>query len=172
MIEVYYTQINTSELTRGQVRSTERRAGMLMLELALKMVHGVKKMPAINYTDQGKPYLVDHSFEFNVSHSHGHVVVALSDAEIGVDIEHSGRKVPDLVCNRFFRGQKATAEDWTKFEAYSKLRGEGIYTASYPPHEDNIHFATYRTDDDYIVSVCSTLDEFPAEMNRLEIESK
>ena len=172
MIEVYYTKVNTSELTRGQLRSYEHRAGMLLLELALKMVHGVKKMPEISVTDQGKPYLADHSYEFNISHSHGRVVLALSDQPIGIDIEPCERIVPELVRNRFFRNAEATVEDWTKFESYSKLKGEGIYSASYPPTEKNIFFTSYHTDDGCIVSVCATTDDFPAEMTKLQIEIK
>ena len=170
MLEVYYTQIDTSELTRGQVRTSEHRAGQLLLELALKMVHGVKKMPEISTTDQGKPYLCDHSFEFNLSHSHGRVVLALSDSPVGIDIERADRPVPDLVVNRFFKDKEATAKDWTLFECYSKFKGEGIYTASYPPHEKNVFFTSYLTEDNYIVSVCSGVNEFPKEMTKLEIE--
>ena len=172
MIEVYYTAIETSDLTRGQVRSYEHRAGMLLLELALKMVHGVKKMPEVCYGDQGKPYLSDHSYEFNISHSHGRIALALSDQPIGIDIESQSRIVPELVRNRFFKGDDARVEDWTKFESYSKLKGEGIYTASYPPHEKNIYFKSYQTEDNYIVSVCAASEDFPAEMTHLDIEIK
>lgn len=171
MIEVYYTQIKTAELTRGQLRSSEHRAGMLLLELALKMVHGVKKMPEIGLSEHGKPYLNDGSYEFNISHSHGRIVLALSDAPIGIDIERADREVPQLVVNRFFKDGGANAEEWTKFESYCKLKGEGIYSASYPPHEKNVHFHSYMTDDHYVVSVCSGSEDFPPDMIRLEIES-
>lgn len=172
MIEIYYTQINTADLTRGQLRSAEHKAGLLLLELSLKMVHGVKKMPAIYETEHGKPYLSDHSYEFNISHSHGRIVLALSDAPVGIDIERADRTVPQLVCNRFFPDGGATAEEWTKFESYCKLKGEGIYSASYPPHEKNVGFRSYLTEDNYVVSVCSQRSDFPDEMNKLEIESK
>lgn len=172
MIEVYYTEIKTSELTRGQLRSAEHRAGKLLLELVLKMVHGMKKMPEIDVSEHGKPYLTDGSYEFNISHSHGRIVLALSDSPIGVDIERADRTVPQLVVNRFFRDGEATAKEWTMFESYCKLKGEGIYSVSYPPHENNVFFATYTTDDNYVVSVCAGADDFPADMIKLEIESK
>jgi phosphopantetheinyl transferase len=78
---------------------------------------------------------------FNLAHSHGSVLVALCDTEIGVDLE-SPRGIPDMleVADRFFSPGEAHAlrfipdaarpsvfyRVWTMKEAVLKLTGSGI----------------------------------------------
>ena len=153
MLELYFTQIDTVNLTRGQISNAESRMGKELLAYTLKAFHGIGVLPPIDISESGKPFFADHSFEFNISHSHGRVVLALSDKPVGVDIEHSGRAIPDLVRRRFFKDGEATVEDWTRFESYSKLSGEGIYTIS----------------DNYVVSVCTHTDSFPLKIVKIDL---
>ena len=95
----------------------------------------------------GKPALATEwggdELAFNLSHSHGMVVYALTRApHIGVDLEclHQNAEV-DLIVERFFspreaslfrqlppdKKQEAFFSGWTRKEAYLKARGEGLW---------------------------------------------
>lgn len=169
MLELYFTQIDTVNLTRGQISNAESRMGKELLAYTLKAFHGIGTLPPIDISESGKPFFADHSFEFNISHSHGRVVLALSDQPVGVDIEHSGRAIPELVRRRFFKDGEATVEDWTRFESYSKLSGEGIYSAVYPPVEKDVFFKSYTISDNYVVSVCTHTDSFPLKIVKIDL---
>ena len=169
MLELYFTQIDTANLTRGQISNAESRMGKELLAYALKSFHGIAPLPPIEISENGKPFLKDRSFEFNISHSHGRVVLALSDKPVGVDIEHEGRAIPELVRRRFFKDKEATVEDWTKFESYSKLSGQGIYSAVYPPIEKDVFIKSYTIADNYIVSVCTNTDSFPLKIVKIDL---
>lgn len=164
MIEIYYTKIDTADMTRGQIRSTEHRIGNKMLAFVLKSFHGMKVLPEIETADSGKPYLSDGSFCYNISHRHGRIVLALSDKPIGVDIERNERAIPDLVKRKLFPDGNATVSDWTKFESYSKLTGECIYSTTYPPVNEDVYFKSYVTEDKYVISVCAKENGFPEEI--------
>lgn len=95
----------------------------------------------------GKPELAAPAagWRFNLSHSRDWVVLALGEAEeIGVDVEHHGRRNDiDGIAERFFTAEEyrelATLapaarrqrffELWTLKEAYVKALGRGIATA-------------------------------------------
>ena len=101
------------------------------------------------YSTKGKPQFADNlggncGFPFfNLSHSGKYVCCAVSDEEVGVDIQQMIPLRNFRVAERFFseREQKALAaceerqrreqwfyELWVKKEAYAKLTGEGIGT--------------------------------------------
>ena len=89
----------------------------------------------------GKPVFLEHQeIHSNLSHSGNYVVCAVSQCEVGVDIE-GNRSVRTSIENRFFSeeecrwvceadGEKLHNERffrlWTLKEAYSKMTGEGI----------------------------------------------
>ncbi len=87
----------------------------------------------------GKPYLRDYpDLQFNVSHTRNAIAIALSNREVGVDIERVG-KVDWLIARRYFTTAEidwieaggAEADErfytvWTRKEAYLKWRGEGL----------------------------------------------
>lgn len=95
------------------------------------------------YGAKGKPYLqikenLPEMF-FNLSHSEDYVICAVSEREVGADIQKMQEQVPERLANRFFsEKEKQLLQDcspdlfyrlWTRKEAYGKLTGEGI-TAS------------------------------------------
>lgn len=91
------------------------------------------------YGEAGKPYFKDLPYYFNLSHSGNYVLCALSDVEIGADIQqHCGKNVEKLA-QRFFSEHETVALEqageereklfyklWTRKEAYGKLTGKGI----------------------------------------------
>lgn len=87
----------------------------------------------IVYNEYHKPYLKDNSLYFNISHTKDIVVIAVSDKEIGVDIQYLTYK--ENVLNRVYNDKEIElAKDnkylftkiWVMKEAYAKLKGQGI----------------------------------------------
>lgn len=89
--------------------------------------------------DAGKPRLPAGGPRFNVSHSGELVVVAVAPFEVGVDVEHAGRRWADVVALACAPEEVAALaahagderEDgflalWTAKEAYLKATGEGL----------------------------------------------
>ena len=100
----------------------------LMLRMALWEKYRWKNLPEIALAKVGKPYFPEYPHvQFNISHTTGAVLVALSDQPVGVDIEKirpvSLRAMRRLVAaeteEEFFRS-------WVRREARSKRNGVGI----------------------------------------------
>lgn len=97
--------------------------------------------PCYRYGKNGKPYLVNESFQFNLSHSGDYVFCGVSEREIGVDIQKIQGDCVLRLAKRFFaapecRALEACRDDelrrrmffrmWVRKEAYGKLTGKGI----------------------------------------------
>jgi 4'-phosphopantetheinyl transferase len=94
------------------------------------------------YNSQGKPALDGDAIRFNVSHSHGVALYAVTRGrEVGIDIEHIRFDLAVAeIAERFFsrrevvmlRALPAEVQRqafflcWTRKEAYIKARGEGL----------------------------------------------
>lgn len=96
---------------------------------------------AMDYGEKGKPYLREYPLFFNLSHSGEYVVCAVSDREIGVDIQQCGAVRVRRLAERFFSAEEnrelaACGNEkerlelfyrlWVRKEAYGKMSGEGI----------------------------------------------
>ncbi|MBR6116329.1 MAG: 4'-phosphopantetheinyl transferase superfamily protein [Paludibacteraceae bacterium] len=97
---------------------------------------GITSMPRWRYNEYGKPYLEQGPY-FSISHCKQAILVAVSDREIGVDVETIRRADDSLVrrtMNEAEQAQIAAAPDpqrafialWTRKEAVVKMRGTGI----------------------------------------------
>lgn len=97
--------------------------------------------PCYRYGKNGKPYLTDYSFQFNLSHSGDFVFCGVSKQEIGVDIQKIQGDNELRLAKRFFADPERQALEacgneelrrrmffrmWVRKEAYGKLTGEGI----------------------------------------------
>ena len=95
----------------------------------------------MDYGEKGKPHLREYPLFFNLSHSGEYVVCAVSDREIGVDIQKYSNTNVMQIANRFFSKEECrvleaceTEEErqqsflrlWVRKEAYGKLLGKGI----------------------------------------------
>lgn len=101
--------------------------------------------PVFRYGPQGKPELASGAVRFNTSHSHDLVLWTISRArDVGVDVERVRRGVDEDVAGwlfslralRFLEAlpqparRRAFFQGWTRMEAYSKARGEGLKLSS------------------------------------------
>ena len=139
--------------------------------------------------EYGKPFLSDGHF-FNISHSGNYVLFALSDCEIGCDIEQfhyvnavrTGRTVfTDGEMNLLLTGADrlgAFFNLWTKKESLLKCMGEGFHRSAksvdvrYDAFEEKgkSYFMKTWNFSDYIVSVCSVKNDFPNIIEFIGIE--
>ena len=89
----------------------------------------------------GKPLLVDSDLQFNLSHSAGRAVLAVSRSAVGVDVEHDRERLDPLgLASRYFFGAEhdairaATPDErtptflryWVAKEAVLKAQGVGL----------------------------------------------
>lgn len=93
---------------------------------------------AYRYGQGGKPYFTNYSYYFNLSHSGDYVVCALSEREVGIDIQVHRPAAYGRVAGRYFSPAEVEAFQqakdrqafffrlWARKEAYGKLTGKGI----------------------------------------------
>lgn len=125
------------------------------------------------YTEKGKPYAKGLPVYFSISHSGDIAVCAVSDCEIGIDIEKI-RSINPRISDKFATEEEneyiCTSENgffeiWTLKEAYFKCIGTGlgknIKNVSFKILENKIHcsksgyeFSFYEISKDYICSIC------------------
>lgn len=131
-----------------------------------------KVNPSLTYSAYGKPYLEDNSLYFNLSHSGGLTVLAVSEKEIGVDCEKiRARNVGALMKRltererRDIHSQTDFFAHWTAKESYVKFLGSSLardlkhlefYNATLYHHGEkvNAHFSMQIVRD-YFITVCS-----------------
>lgn len=93
------------------------------------------------YKENGKPYFKKYPYYFSLSHSGDHVVCALSEREVGADLQIHRAAGLERLAVRYFSAAEVDAfrqtEDreafffrlWARKEAYGKLTGKGIADA-------------------------------------------
>lgn len=138
------------------------------------------KNAVITYNEFGKP-VADNGMHFNLSHSGDYVLLALSDCEIGCDIEKvrsvNAEKAGRIVfceneMNKItssFDKTDTFLELWTKKESLLKCMGKGFHRnsksvdVSGDSFEENgrIYYLKTWKFSDYIISACSFTNEFP-----------
>lgn len=124
------------------------------------------------YGQNGKPYFTNLSIHFNLSHSGDYVLCALSDREVGADIQQMNDIDYWKTAERFFQSEEvakmrrlATMEEqkrffyklWARKEAYGKFTGEGVTKALFVDMidfpEDTL-WEEYEDLDGYCIAVC------------------
>lgn len=104
------------------------------------------ELPEIAVAERGKPYFVESSWHFSISHTKRRVFCALSEAPIGIDAEEIDRQINLQLAEKILspaeRARFEAAQDkrlallkfWVLKEAAVKLSGEGL--RGYPNHTD------------------------------------
>lgn len=140
-------------------------------------------------SEKGKPLLLNRNdVHFNISHSGDWVVVALSEKEVGIDVEKI-REPEYRIAERFFSSFELKQlnalkgdvkkirffELWTLKESYLKLLGKGLtqslgsfsvikemdkYKLFFNGQEEpSIHFFQNQPDAEYLLAICSRSGE-------------
>ena len=101
-----------------------------------------------------KPRFDTEDAYFNLSHSHGVIMLGISHTPIGVDIE----KIRDIDYSKFTFMDAEDTEDffekWTERESYLKWTGEGLSNFRCAIPED-AHFEHFPVYDGYHACVCA-----------------
>lgn len=118
-----------------------RTAGSALVQCTVPELLETLEAPltfAYRYGQGGKPYFENYPYYFNLSHSGNYVACALSEREVGIDLqEHRGAAI-ERVAKRYFSPAEVSAlmqardraalffRLWARKEAYGKLSGKGI----------------------------------------------
>ncbi|MBX9704713.1 MAG: 4'-phosphopantetheinyl transferase superfamily protein [Gammaproteobacteria bacterium] len=143
----YQKVLSAAEQERAaqfKVEQSQRDFIIMRGSLRLLLSRYLRRLPnelEILLAAQGKPYLADSAWQFNVSHTQGAGLIAVSrDLPVGVDIENSERKIDiDGIGSRIFTlaeqsyieqaedSQAAFFECWARKEAVIKAYGHGMF---------------------------------------------
>lgn len=121
----------------------------------------------------GKPEIVDFPLYFSLSHSGDYVLCAISDREVGADIQKLQTVDFSKLASRFFaeaeykaleecdseaERQKLFFRLWTNKEAYGKMTGQGIMAAL---NSDVLYpqWPEISAPEGYAIAVCTERDE-------------
>ncbi len=158
-------------------RRTDDRKRCIAGGLLIKKFLGGTNLTVNKY---GKP-TADNGMYFNLSHSGRYILFALSDAEVGCDIESikiiDAEKLGKIVfCKNEMNGICSSTdktgkfyEFWTKKESFLKCIGKGFHRNaksvdvtkdSFDDNGKTYYFKVFKFSD-YNVSVCSTENDFP-----------
>lgn len=117
---------------------------------------GLEELPEVHFEPNGKPYFVNSSLYFSLSHSGRFAAALISEEPCGVDVEQVRPEVAERLRERCLSdGERARGCDffelWTKKECIAKLDGSGM--RSHPSEIETLdprwngHFFTTRVRD-------------------------
>lgn len=147
----------------------------LLLEKALSKFNiKLNDFPLV-YNEDGKPYLSNNNTFISLSHSGNFVAVAISDFEVGIDIQQI--KDVNVLINKIAyneadenyykirKNEHTSLEIWTIKEAYSKAKGLGL---KLPLKQIKIDYKKMKVEDfsinlktikNYKLAVCEKFDD-------------
>lgn len=186
----YYQQLTKQRRERVDRLLDEKAKKLSVLaETLLRFVlneQGITDF-AISTLENGKPFLLGGQKSFNLSHSHDICVCAVSDVEIGCDVEKIakanlkiGERFFSKTENAYLSSLSADKESqefyrlWTLKESYVKAIGKGLFlplnsfdvvdekgqTKVITYNQKDYYFKSYRLDNDYKAAVCSQSNVF------------
>ncbi len=125
---VYYTIINKKKLKFKVTMILNERLETLQAKYVLSCMlkhFGIKEEP-IYKSKSGKPYFKKQNIFFNYSHSNNYIACAISNYEVGIDIEETDRVINSVMIKICNFNQDTELEELVRREAYCKLSGNGI----------------------------------------------
>ncbi len=118
----------------------------------------------------GKPYIEGLPIKFNISHTDGAIAVALSDSEVGVDIQRTDiRKISDRVMRRFF-GDTFPDDANERIRLWTELESRGKWLSCGVPivYPDRPHRFFHAEFNGCMLSVCTDTGHDKIEITVLE----
>ena len=199
---IFNSQIeNITEGRLERIEKSQSTADKLRLMGSGLMINFIKTKYFVDSdvaTDKhGKPYFVNSDLKFNLSHSGRYVVAAVSDYEIGIDIQKKKADKHRIAEKNFLQGEcayiNAGANDeerhqrfcevWTLKEAYLKNIGMGlrkplnsfeiVFRPEGPVIRNQIEFkcTQFKMNDKYIVSICKDINDEGFELSEVTLEN-
>lgn len=158
-------------------------AAFLLLRYGLFKEHGIEEMPQFLPNELGKPELQWPHIHFNLSHSAGAAVCAISADAVGVDIQKRSLCRPSVLCRAFSEAERRAVEAasdpdglftaiWSRKEAYGKATGLGIRYSmretdfSEPCTLEGFQITTYALEG-YSLSLCA---REPLEVHKVTLD--
>ena len=142
----------------------------VLLQHALREEYGITEIPEFVYNEFGKPSLPNMPIHFSLSHCKDAVTCAVSDYNIGIDVESIVPYNPDVarrVCtaDELKMLEQSSNKDmefiklWTVKEAISKYEGMGLSLPFSKIHVDEyaLH-SKLITDQKCVASICCSID--------------
>ena len=132
-MEIFFSDIRNLNEDEAVSSGTSRAFGSCfassLLKLAVFKVYGISDLPAIKKEENGKPFFpLFTQIYFSLSHTKTHVLVAVSDFPVGVDVENitprSAKTISKLATEKEL-ADFSFHELWCLRESYFKLMGEG-----------------------------------------------
>ena len=125
---VYYSIINKNNIMYDDT-SNKLETKLAQIVLKNMLEYFGFNLPKIYLWENGKPYFKDSKIFFNYSHSKNYIACAISQHEVGIDIEETNRNISDSIAKKYLDNEKDNSkriEIWVKKESYSKLKGLGL----------------------------------------------
>ena len=153
---VYYVIVNKLDLKidKNKINSDTKKARYVLSKM-LDYLH--QPYLEISISKYGKPYLKNANIYFNYSHSKNYIACAVSNYEVGIDIEETNRVISKQIAKKYLNDEmdnQKKIENWVKKEAYSKLKGLGLLMKfSNINLEDIKNKNLFINNDDYMCSI-------------------
>ena len=159
---VYYTIVNKNDFVFDVDYSSIERLETLQSRYILNLLLNQFNIKEDNIykTKLGKPYFKSLTVRFNYSHSTNYIACAISNSNVGIDIEETDRiinKTMKKVC-AFEEGKEL--EELVKRESFCKLTGDGVAMFFQKNYFDGINKNNLLLKkDNYICSIYSDCSE-------------
>lgn len=169
-----------------RIKSTDdklRCIGAGLLIQFIKREYNVKERLVVDKF--GKPYFENSKVKFNISHSGCFVIAAVSESEIGVDVQRIEKSQNRIAEKNFLKSEcdyinevedenvrkQRFYEIWTVKEAYLKQKGIGLrkplnsfqveINEGNPMvvNEPNLRFVQIKMNDRYIIAICTDVSD-------------
>lgn len=156
-----------------RVRLPEKRqealCAYMILRRALREQYRWEEIPPMDWDARQKPFFPDFpQVQFNLSHTRGAVLAAVSNQPVGADIEQI-RPLSSLAQRRLAGAvdEGTFFQNWVRREAIGKWQGTGVW-----PHEQEpvcppeSRFVVLDTFPGYAAGVCVCAGAVPVELHR------
>ncbi len=176
-LNIFYQNINSDKKKRiDKLINKEDKYRSIIGEILLsKLINNYKDLEFVT-NKNGKPYITNKNIYFNISHSNEYVICAISNKEIGIDIEKI-RNININIINKFAttKEKEYILENntlnrlfkiYTLKEAYIKCIGENmtklldiefIIDNNITCSDKNIKSYTINDIEEYSISICEKI---------------